>query len=74
MNWDTWVLRQIRKWWRPLTCLAIMITMFVHGVFIPLMVLAKGQVFTDLMGLSALVTAVAAAFAVREWGKTRGNE
>lgn len=60
----------IRKWWRPLTCLGIAGSMIVHGVVLPLMIRSH----PDLMGLAALVTACAAAFAVREWGKCKGNE
>ena len=60
-------LKLIRRWWRPLTCVWIAGTMAVHGVVLPLM----GNV-TDLTGLSLLVTATAGAFAVREWGKTKG--
>lgn len=57
----------IRKWWRPITCIWIAGTMAVHGVILPL----KGTA-TDLTGLSLLVTAIAGAFAVREWGKIKG--
>ncbi len=59
----------IRKWWRPVTCVWIAGTMAVHGVILPL----TGK-DTDLTGLSLLVTAIAGAFAVREWGKAKGNE
>lgn len=57
----------IRKWWRPITCIWIAGTMAVHGVILPL----RGTA-TDLTGLSLLVTAIAGAFAVREWGKIKG--
>lgn len=60
----------IRKWWRPLTCLGIAGSMIVHGVVLPIMTRSH----PDLTGLAALVTACAAAFAVREWGKCKGNE
>jgi CHASE2 domain-containing sensor protein len=63
------VRRTIIKWWRPLACLAIALTVAVNGVYIPLITRAS----VDLMGLSALVTAVVAAFAVREWGKIKGS-
>jgi hypothetical protein len=63
------VRRSIIKWWRPLACLAIAMTVVVNGVYIPLVTKAS----VDLVGLSALVTAVVAAFAVREWGKIRGS-
>ena len=64
----------IRKWWRPVTCVWIAATMAVHGVVVPLYMLFKhGQAPTDLAALAALVTAIAAAFAVREWGKIKGS-
>lgn len=64
----------IRKWWRPVTCLWIAATMAIHGVVIPLyMLLRFGQSPTDLTGLSLLVTAIAGAFAVREWAKIKGT-
>ena len=64
----------IRKWWRPITCLWIAMTMAVHGVIVPLYMLVRtGEMpGTDLTGLSLLVTAIAGAFAVREWGKIKG--
>ena len=72
---ENWVLERIRKWWRPLTCVAIAITMFVHGIVVPLFLLFfRNQYFSDMTGLAALITAIAAAFAVREWGKIKGNE
>ena len=61
------VLSVIRRWWRPITCIWIAATMAVHGVVLPM----RG-VETDLTGLSLLVTAIAGAFAVREWGKIKG--
>jgi len=60
----------MRKWWRPVTCLGIAGSMIVHGVVLPLMT----RTSPDLTGLSALVTACAAAFAVREWGKIKGAD
>lgn len=65
----------IREWWRPITCIAIAGTMFVHGMVVPLYGMLSGaSAATDLSGLSLLVTAIAGAFAVREWGKIKGNE
>jgi hypothetical protein len=60
----------IRKWWRPLTALGIGATMIVNGVVLPLI----NSESPDLMGLAALVTSTAAAFAVREWGKVNGQD
>lgn len=70
---EDWFLTRIKKWWRPATCIAISLTMFVHGVIVPMFLLFfKNQYFSDLTGLAALVTAISAAFAVREWGKAKG--
>ena len=64
----------VRKCWRPVTAIWICLTMGVNGVFLPLMQwIGTGATDTDLMGLSALVTATAGAFAVREWGKIKGS-
>jgi hypothetical protein len=47
--------------------------MLVNGVFLPMARWWQtGEVNTDLMSLAALVTAIAGAFAVREWGKVKG--
>lgn len=59
----------IRKWWRPLTCVGIAGSMLVHGIILPLMT----KSYPDLMGLAAVITAASTAFAVREWGKAKGN-
>lgn len=69
MSIESKALGFIRRWWRPITCVWLAGTMAVHGVILPL--LGKD---TDLTGLSLLVTATAGAFAVREWGKAKGNE
>lgn len=63
----------IRKWWRPVTCIWLSATMAMHGVIVPTVQMMRGgEVSTNLMELAALVTAVTAAFAVREWGKVMG--
>lgn len=68
-------LAAIRKWWRPATCLWLSLTMLVHGVVLPLWRFFRtGELSTDLLALSALVTSITAAFAVREWGKAHGND
>jgi len=59
----------IQRWWRPITCVGIAGSMVVNGIVMPLVT----KVSPDLMGLAALVTSCAAAFAVREWGKAQGN-
>lgn len=74
MSLEHRVLSRIRRWWRPVTAVWICLTMLVNGVFLPLARwFATGEADTDLMGLSALVTATAGAFAVREWGKIKGS-
>lgn len=75
LAFEATVLCVIRKWWRPVTCLWMSGTMAVHGVVVPMVQLSQGkEINTDLTALSALVAAITAAFAVREWGKIKGNE
>lgn len=62
------LLRAVRKWWRPITCIAMAGSVYVHGVYLPMKTLQPA----DLIGLTGLITAVVAAFAVREWGKSKG--
>lgn len=63
----------IRKWWRPVTCVWLSGTLLVHGIVLPAYALVvHGDTMTDLTGLSLLVTAVVAGFAVRTYEKTRG--
>lgn len=65
----------IRKWWRPVTCIWLSGTMAVHGVILPVArFIQSGEIDTDLVSLAALVTAITAAFAVREWGKVNGAD
>ena len=66
----------IRKWWRPVTCVWIALTMAVHGVVVPLYTLFRHDQMpsTDLTGLSLLVTATAGAFAVRTWEKVKRGD
>lgn len=74
LDFEAVALCVIRKWWRPVTCIWIAGTMAVHGVVAPLyMLFSKGEAPSDMTGLSLLVTAIAAAFAVREWGKIKGS-
>lgn len=75
MSLEARLLNRIRRWWRPITCVGIAATMIVHGVVLPLwMLIYRHEMPTDLMGLAALVTATAGAFAVREWGKIKGAD
>jgi hypothetical protein len=59
----------IRKWWRPITCVGIAGSVVVHGIILPLIT----KTGSDLPGLAGLIAAATAAFAVREWGKTKGS-
>lgn len=75
MSTENWILERLRKWWRPLTCVTIGLTVFIHGILAPVFLLFfRNQYFSDMTGLAALITAVSAVFAVREWGKTKGND
>lgn len=60
----------IRKWWRPTTTVIMPLTLFVNGVYLPVVTKTPAE----LTGLSLLVGAIVGAFAVREWGKAKGNE
>ena len=51
-----------------MTCIWISGAMLVHGIILPLWTRTA-----DSASLAALVTATAAAFAVREWGKIKGT-
>ena len=75
MSLEARLLNRIRRWWRPITCVGIAATMVVHGIILPMwMLIYRNEMPTDLMGLAALVTATAGAFAVREWGKIKGAD
>lgn len=59
----------VRKWWRPVTCIGIAGGALVNLLIIPLV---NWQV-PDMTAAAAYVTAVTAAFAVREVGKRWGT-
>lgn len=59
----------VRKWWRPLTCLGLMFSVWINLVLIPW---RKSEPIQFDKG-ALFVTAVVAAFAVREWGKIQGS-
>lgn len=59
----------VRKWWRPVTCIGIAGGAIVNLIIIPL---SKWEV-PNMMEAAAYITAATAAFAVREWGKAKGN-
>ena len=60
----------VRKWWRPMTCLGLMFSVWINLVLIPWW---KNEPIQFDKG-AAFVTAVVAAFAVREWGKAKGTD
>jgi hypothetical protein len=69
------LLPKVRVWWRPLTCIWMSLTMLAHGVVLPVWHYAStGRLDTDLVALTALVSAITAALGVREWGKAKGND
>lgn len=57
-----------RKWWRPLTCLGLLASVWVNLVIIPW---GRDEPI-EFEKAAAFVTAIVAAFAVREWGKIKG--
>ena len=59
----------VRKWWRPLSCLGFVAAIWVNMVAVPW---RTGKPIEFDKG-SLFVTAVVAAFAVREWGKVKGS-
>lgn len=59
----------VQKWWRPLTCLGLCGSVFVNMILIPL----KKGIPIEFVPASTFVTAIVAAFAVREWGKMNGS-
>ena len=63
------ILRFIRRWWRPVTCIGIAGGALVNLVIIPLY---RWEV-PDMTAAAAYITAATAAFAVREWGKMKGS-
>ena len=60
----------IRKWWRPLICAEFAVTVGVNMIYLPLK-LGKTVEFAPA---AAFVTAIVAAFAVREAGKIWGPD
>ncbi len=60
----------IRKLWRPLTCIGLCASVFVNLVLIPWV----KKIPIEFSSASAFVGAIVAAFAVREWGKSKGHE
>jgi hypothetical protein len=59
----------VRKWWRPLICVGFLASVWVNLVIIPW---RKGEPI-EFDKAAAFVTAIVAAFAVREWGKAKGT-
>lgn len=66
---QTTALTLVRTWWRPVTCIGIAGGAVVNLIVIPLI---KREV-PNMAEAAAFVTAATAAFAVREWGKSRGT-
>jgi hypothetical protein len=66
---QNFALKLVRQWWRPVTCIGIAAGAVVNLVVMPL---KQGKAI-NLTEAAAFVTACAAAFAVREWGKIKGS-
>jgi hypothetical protein len=64
------ILKRIRVWWRPATCVGIAGGVIINAVVLPLM---KSEPM-DLTGFAAVIASCATIFAVREWGKIKGVE
>lgn len=60
----------IRVWWRPVSCIGIAVGVCINAVYLPI----ATQTPLEPMGFAAIITACSTAFAVREWGKIKGNE
>lgn len=71
--WAGWAekaaLCAFRKWWRPATCVIAAGTVYVNGIHIPL----KTGTGADLVGLAAVLAALAPFAIAREWGKAQGH-
>ena len=64
----------IRKWWRPISCIGIAGGVWVYCVVTPLYsLIVLREMPSDGMGIAAIITATAGAFAVREAGKIWGS-
>ena len=53
----------VRKWWRPLGCMALVAATVVNTVILPI---HKGE-SVDLPGLALVITAFAPIVAIRAW-------
>jgi hypothetical protein len=58
-----------RKWWRPLTCLGLLASVWTNLVILPW----RAGKPIEFAPAAAFVSAVVAAFAVREIGKIKGS-
>ena len=73
MTWhalEQGLLKRIRVWWRPATCVGIAGGVIINAVVLPL---SKNEAM-DLTGFAAVIASCATIFAVREWGKIKGVE
>lgn len=64
------LLKRIRVWWRPVTCIGIAAGVIVNAVALPLMTNQP----ISLTDLAATIAACSTIFAVREWGKINGAD
>lgn len=58
----------VRKWWRPLVCMSMGLSLLVNGVILPLITLT----FPDLTGLAAVCVALSPFAWLRTQEKFKG--
>jgi len=58
----------VRKWWRPLVCISMGLSLLVNGVLLPVVT----RTFPDLTGLAALCVALAPFAWLRTHEKIKG--
>lgn len=58
----------VRKWWRPIVCISMGLSLLVNGVALPLIL----RQFPDLTGLAALCVALAPFAWLRTHEKIKG--
>lgn len=69
LRWQEVLLCAVRKWWRPLGCVAIAGGALVNLIIIPLV----NWEVPNMAEAAAYVAAMTAAFAIREVGKKWGT-
>lgn len=68
LRWQEALLCLFRKWWRPITQMAIAGTLVVNGIVIPV----ATWTVPSMAEMAAYVAAATAAFGVRAYEKSKG--